>query len=1355
MKRLSAISFAAALLLSWGAAAAPTIVSPADYAAVSTMTAKFKGYLDDPDFTTSYFNYTDYGQPNSVRVAQRYESYSNSAPVTVSWSGSSGTCTVKLWRTHKDSASNPVFTTTTTGTSVSFYDLEIGRNYTWSVTDGNGTATGHFYTLRNAPRMINSQNPDTPGAECSNGRDMGGRLTADGTKAIRQGLIFRTAQLEYCNPRDTTTGVYGEMQWLKNTLGIKLDVDLRDKSHLLENYVGTGQGTNDNPARAYCGEYNFRYTWKNNSILTSINESSIGEGITRFCVSATTGRTFPSWDGFFSTDANKKAVWYAFDAIYESVKKGEPLVFHCSHGKDRGGTLAFVLHGVLGVTKAEAIKDFGISWFDNPDETLNFNTITTKIVNKLAEYTGDTLQQQCAAYLAQCGQKYGLTLSAAQAKVADFQALMLEDIEAADGGDTFAYTDFYFRRAGGGGSFGSEDSSGRLNYMFKTLTSDATSNKRLSSEMGYGACYYFWPTKNLPYARPVCGYEKAGKVVISAADAATESTGPYNFKVYFTSDGHTMADRTVIEQRAGIGDFENVDLYFTTYDSSQLGENGLSLPYVYSGTAAIEVWANATMRVRDLRDMSQKHKSSKKYKAYVKFPSGNCDNARFEVLETDVGAENLLGWFTGGQAGTTQHLKVGGAILQFNATGKTSGVDGALVLEFELGSANTTSTAAMLKIAGALKVNAGSSIVVDAGGKGAGTYKLVQAGTLTDNANLPANATVTNCKSGYYGTVVKSGNNLNLVIAAGTPPSTDIAITASAAYVTYPSPKFTVSGTVAVGEGTTTATLHYTLGGGTEQTLALALGADGSFSADIPYASAGDTLVWRVIAENVNGGATATGATAATTTARAADSAATTYVWTGAAGDGKWTTLGNWTSASTTAYGYPANGTYATAEFPASLTEAFTCTVDQNVAVQSLYVLSPNIRLVLADKTLTVNGTSGSYTSYSFGNVADGNPSIAFSGANAALVSAKSSVRANYGYISDNGGASGVCTVQYVVPASGWTSTAPVRTTGSDSKVLFYHNVKLSIDATALGVPAAGETKTVYLASGTDAPGVYQLGTVEITCAAGAQGAVSVSNNKLVLSVTASSAIPAASVETLLADKAYTGANQTSGLADTSAYTVTADAGGTDAGDYTVTVAPNAGYTWDDESTAARTFTWSIVPAENAWTTTPSITKAAWTTDATSGALTAGATQFGTPSATIAKDGGASAAFSGTLPTEAGEYVITYTSAATANWLAPSPASMSVSFTIAAPASPPEPGEITVTLFDEHPEWGYKVEGLGAGRNETALVFTNQAATMSWTVPANLENVRFLVVGGGGGGGADINPSSGSSPFLGGGGGGG
>ena len=46
---------------------------------------------------------------------------------------------------------------------------------------------------------------------------------------------------------------------------------------------------------------------------------------------------------------------------------------------------------------------------------------------------------------------------------------------------------------------------------------------------------------------------------------------------------------------------------------------------------------------------------------------------------------------------------------------------------------------------------------------------------------------------------------------------------------------------------------------------------------------------------------------------------------------------------------------------------------------------------------------------------------------------------------------------------------------------------------------------------------------------------------------------------------------------------------------------------------------------------------------------------------------------------------------------------------------------------------GYKVTGLP--NNEVAMVYTNHLRTATWTVPATLENVQFLVVGGGGGGG--------------------
>ncbi|MBO7309701.1 MAG: hypothetical protein J6V38_08740, partial [Kiritimatiellae bacterium] len=46
---------------------------------------------------------------------------------------------------------------------------------------------------------------------------------------------------------------------------------------------------------------------------------------------------------------------------------------------------------------------------------------------------------------------------------------------------------------------------------------------------------------------------------------------------------------------------------------------------------------------------------------------------------------------------------------------------------------------------------------------------------------------------------------------------------------------------------------------------------------------------------------------------------------------------------------------------------------------------------------------------------------------------------------------------------------------------------------------------------------------------------------------------------------------------------------------------------------------------------------------------------------------------------------------------------------------------------------GYKVTGLP--NNEVAMVYTNHLRTATWTVPANLKNVEFLVVGGGGAGG--------------------
>ena len=790
-------SVSASVVLAFGGYAAPVIVSPADYSQVSTLSLSFKEIMEDgslgPDgkfalndqgklaWSNPYFGYTDYGKDNSKRVAQRLMSHANSLPVALKWSNSSGECTVRLWRTRKDTGDRPQFTVSTTGNSAVFYDLEIGRNYTWTVTDGTGTATGHFFTMNEsqAPRiLLCDHDPDSSGADTSNTRDIGGYRTYTGGKVVRQGRIYRTAELEWCNPVDES-GIRQELTYLKNTIGIKLDLDFRDHADLTSStklgYAGSSS--------------KWKWAWKNGSYL-NLNESNIGAGVPRLNVNKATGIQFGAYTTLVprksgTTTANKnnrKNVWFAFTNIADSAKW--PLVFHCSHGKDRAGTFALVVHGALGVPKKTALKDFAYSWFDSPDEILNPAGIAGTITN-LFSYTSYSsgndadyrFQEQCCNFLVQCGVDAGLTEADAKAKVAAFQEAMTEDAEEPDvnpalaaeretDGDTFSYTSIFFRRNSGGGSLGSDNGS-TLSYIYTTPTTTST-HAPIGNLNSYNTCLCFWPVASLPYSTPVCGYSKVGKFVTSGRYSPS-SVGPYTFKMYFTGEGHSVADRTVIEHRSGVGDYTNVDLYFTKYDSSKLGEKNINASYVFTGNAAIEVWANSTLRVRDIRDMSQK-RTTKGYKAYVKFPKGSCDNARFESLEIDGDGENLLGWFTGGEAGSRQYLKVSKSILQFNAPGKTSGVAGALGLEFSLGSVNTTSSAAMLKVAGTLNVNAGSSITVDAGGKSSGTYRLISAGTLNDNANLTVNSSVENCADGCYGVVVKEGNAINLVIAEGEVP---------------------------------------------------------------------------------------------------------------------------------------------------------------------------------------------------------------------------------------------------------------------------------------------------------------------------------------------------------------------------------------------------------------------------------------------------------------------------------------------------------------------------------------------------------------------------------------------------------
>ncbi|MBQ6248520.1 MAG: tyrosine-protein phosphatase, partial [Kiritimatiellae bacterium] len=427
-----------AAFVGFTALATPTIVSPADYATISTMSASLKAFKDTSAMVT-YTTYKSSTSGNATRTGYAADYATNSAPVKLVWSGTSGSCAVKIWRTHKDTAATPVVSTNVTGTSFLFYDPEVGRNYTWTVQNGSATATGHFFTERDAPRILYTSHD---GFHICNGRDQGGWTTSSG-KVVKQGLVYRSREFEFYAPHNEAESEFYPIPYLRDTLGIRLDVDLRAKQTVIDAYM-PGYPT----------------AWN------SISLSPIAPTVPRYHSEDDCGTSFPSYSEAVTVKANRIAVWHTFAKFCDS--SNFPILYHCSHGKDRTGTLGYILLGVLGVSRDDLNRDYGLSWYAYSTWTLSSWTIDNVYNSLNSRYSSaSTLADKCEAYLKECASDAGVAATTAQNMIDTYKTLMLEDPETNDGTDAFAYTDFYFRRAGGGGSFGSEDSSGRLNYMFK------------------------------------------------------------------------------------------------------------------------------------------------------------------------------------------------------------------------------------------------------------------------------------------------------------------------------------------------------------------------------------------------------------------------------------------------------------------------------------------------------------------------------------------------------------------------------------------------------------------------------------------------------------------------------------------------------------------------------------------------------------------------------------------------------------------------------------------------------------------------------------------------------------------------
>lgn len=280
-----------------------------------------------------------------------------------------------------------------------YANLEIATRYYWRVmssvtcgTFGHGrsctckdrptsqaSAIASFVTEDLAPRWIEIE------GRVGNFRDLGGRIGLGGRR-VRQGLVFRSQGLNGNSPDGEMRGRYRltleDVELLVGEWGIKTELDLRSAGEVagMNGVSPLGKGVRyvNNPSTSYC--------W----IFTK-------DGRTRM---ARNFRVFLD-------------------------EKNYPILFHCIGGADRTGALAYVLNGVLGVSRREIETDWESTFYPripNRDAKGGLVWNSEQYFNEgFAKYGGANASwsERIVLYLKDCG--------IADEEIGRFRAIMLEE----------------------------------------------------------------------------------------------------------------------------------------------------------------------------------------------------------------------------------------------------------------------------------------------------------------------------------------------------------------------------------------------------------------------------------------------------------------------------------------------------------------------------------------------------------------------------------------------------------------------------------------------------------------------------------------------------------------------------------------------------------------------------------------------------------------------------------------------------------------------------------------------------------------------------------------------------------------
>ena len=346
------------------------IVAPKDGATVPTLRDGQKAYLEEK--RTERFIRMD----NPADRAKLFAFGSTQKPLKLEWSGD--TNAVYALTVAADGGRDEVFSLTNR-TSAYITNLELGRTYRWTVRqEGPGdSVSATFETEDEPPRLLRA-------GGVSNFRDLGGWRTVDG-KRVRENLIFRSAGLRASSKSTGSflrrTVVLGDRRVTKDGIAalrdefrVKTDLELRTPQETA-GMTGTLLGTNVN--------------WR--------------------CIS------FAAYDFIDNSVRGREP----FAKIFEIFTKAEnyPVLMHCSGGRDRTGTLAFLLNGLLGVDEDDLCRDWETSVFSDPGMKFKSDNIQ-RLLDYLKMMPGETFQARVESFVRGCG--------ISDAEIAAFRSIMLK-----------------------------------------------------------------------------------------------------------------------------------------------------------------------------------------------------------------------------------------------------------------------------------------------------------------------------------------------------------------------------------------------------------------------------------------------------------------------------------------------------------------------------------------------------------------------------------------------------------------------------------------------------------------------------------------------------------------------------------------------------------------------------------------------------------------------------------------------------------------------------------------------------------------------------------------------------------------